>query len=67
MTTKLGHRYELHRTNTYETDSTGKRYRWCVYDYFNINGQSGLSFLYFVTKRDALTKYPEVAIIRRSE
>ena len=53
------HRYELHRSNTHETNEQGKRLRWCVYDYFNVNGQKGLSFWYFATKRDALLKYPE--------
>lgn len=55
-----GHQYELHRTNTHETDESGRRYRWCVYDHFNVNGQTGISFWYFVSKREALTKYPEL-------
>ena len=49
-------RYELHRSNTWETDETGKRYRWCVYDYSN-----GLSFWYFTTKQEALSRYPEAS------
>ena len=53
------HRYELHRSNTHETNEQGKRLRWCVYDYFNVAGKKGLSFWYFATKRDALLKYPE--------
>lgn len=58
MTTP-GHRYELHRTNTHDTDELGHRYKWCVYDYFDVNGQNGLSFWYFATKQDALRQYPE--------
>jgi len=61
MTHTVGHRYELHRSNTHETDEQGRRYRWCIYDHFNINGQSGISFWYFVTKRNALSKYPEAS------
>ena len=59
--TTIGHRYELHRANTHKTDEQGRRYRWCIYDYFNVNGQKGLSFWYFATKQDALTKYPEAS------
>lgn len=55
----IGHRYELHHTNTLETDESGRRYRWCVYDYFDVNGHKGISFLYFATKREALAQYPE--------
>lgn len=58
-----GHRYELHRTNTHETDEAGKRYRWCIYDYFTVNGQNGLSFWYFASKRDALRHYPEAVVL----
>ena len=54
-----GHRYELHRTNTHETDAAGRRYRWCVYDYFAVGGHHGLSFWYFATKREATSQYPE--------
>lgn len=59
----IGHRYELHRTNTHETDGHGLRYRWCIYDYFNVNGQTGLSFWYFATKQEALSKYPECVVV----
>ncbi len=55
------HRYELHKTNTWDTDENGSRYRWCVYDYFNVSGQKGLSFWYFVSKKDAMQRYPEAA------
>ncbi len=63
LVAKLPHRYELHRTNTYETNDAGRRFRYCVYDYFNVNGQTGLSFWYFVTKQDALSKYPECEVV----
>ena len=59
MTT--GHRYELHKSSTHETDEQGRRYRWCIYDYFNVCGQSGLSFWYFTTRQDALARYPEAS------
>lgn len=59
--TPTGHRYELHRSNAWDTDENGKRYRWCIYDYFNVHGQKGLSFWYFTTKQDALSKYPEAS------
>ena len=54
-----GHRYELHRTSTNDTDENGKRYRWCIYDYFDVCGHKGISFWYFVTKREALRIYPD--------
>jgi hypothetical protein len=57
-----GHRYELHRSNTNDTDDSGRRYRWCIYDYFNVNGHTGISFWYFVTKQDALQHYPEASV-----
>lgn len=53
-----GHRYELHRTNTHETDEQGRRYRWCVYDYFEVGQHKGISFWYFAVKRDATAQYP---------
>lgn len=56
------HRYELHRTNTHETDESGRRYRWCVYDYFDCNGQKRLSFWYFAKKQEALRQYPEASL-----
>lgn len=62
MTTTPGHRYELHRTNTFETDDKGQRYKWCVYDYFDVQGQKGLAFWYFVSKRDAMYAYPELEV-----
>jgi hypothetical protein len=55
----IGHRYELHHSNTHETDDQGRRLRWCVYDYFNVSGTNGLSFWYFATKRDAIATYPD--------
>jgi hypothetical protein len=58
--TEMPHRYELHRSNTHETDESGHRYRWCVYDYFNVQGHKGISFWYFVTKQDARKSYPEL-------
>ena len=61
MSNTIGHRYELHRTNTHETDEHGHRYRWCVYDYFDVNEHKGLSFWYFVTEQDALRRYSEDA------
>jgi hypothetical protein len=57
----IGHYYELHRSNTHETDKHGRRYRWCIYDRFNVCNQTGISFWYFVTKQDALAKYPEAS------
>lgn len=59
MTATIGHRYELHRTNTHETDEQGKRYHFCIYDYFDISAGKGLSFWYFVTKKQALEQYPD--------
>jgi hypothetical protein len=58
----MGHRYELHRTDTHETDDQGKCYRWCIYDYFDVNGHHGISFWYFVSKQDALQTYPEANV-----
>jgi hypothetical protein len=58
-----GHSYELHKTNTAETDTEGKRYRYCIYDRFDVNGQKGISFWYFVTKEEALQKYPDAGAI----
>lgn len=63
MSATPGHRYELHRTNTHETNENGKRYRWCIYDYFDISAGSGLSFWYFVSKKDAISKYPEAIAV----
>ncbi len=63
LVAKPSHRYELHRTNTHETSETGRRFRYCIYDYFNVNGCTGLSFWYFVTKQDALAKYPECKVV----
>ncbi len=54
-----GHRYELHRSNTHEVDEQGRRLRWAIYDYFNVNGQKGISFWYFAKKQDALKHYPD--------
>jgi hypothetical protein len=56
----MTHRYELHRSNTHDIDEIGRRYRWCIYDYFTDNDHSGLSFWYFATKRDAMLKYGDV-------
>jgi hypothetical protein len=58
----IGHRYELHRTNTHDTDERGRRYTWCIYDRFNVNGHNGVSFWYFTTKREALLSYPEASL-----
>jgi hypothetical protein len=54
-----GYRYELHRTNTREVDSNGKRFKWCVYSIVDVNGHKGISFWYFVTKQEALKSYPD--------
>jgi hypothetical protein len=53
-----GHTYELHLTDTRECAKNGKRYKYCIYDYFTVGIHSGISFWYFVTKREALKQYP---------
>ena len=63
MITTVGHRHELHRTNTHETDDQGRRYKWCIYDYFHVNGQTGISFWYFVSRKEALRVYPEAKVV----